>query len=87
MAEEKNQELVGEITHFFSKIGVGIIKLKKPLKVGDTIQIKGATSDFEQRVDSMQIDHKDVEKAKKGDDIGLKVKDKTREGDKVYKVE
>lgn len=86
MAEEKKEELIGEVTHFFSKIGVGIIKLKKPLKSEDVIHIKGATSDFEQKVDSMQIDHKNVDKAKKGDEVGLKVEDKVREGDQVYKV-
>jgi len=65
---------------------VGIIELSKELKVGDTIHIKGSTTDFEQKVESMQIEHENVEKAKKGDAIGLKVKEKAREGDEVYKV-
>lgn len=87
MAEEKKEELVGKITHYFSKIEVGIIELtKKGLNVGDTIHIKGSTSDFEQTVDSMQIEHENIKKAKKGDVIGLKVKDKVREGDEVYRV-
>ncbi len=83
MAEEK---LIGKITHYFSNIGVGIIELSDELKVGDTIRIKGATTDFEQEVESMQIEHQNIEKAKKGDTIGLKVKDKVREGDNVYLV-
>ena len=56
------------------------------MKVGDTIQVKGATTDFNQEIDSMQVDHNSVEEAKAGDAIGLKVKDKVREHDKVYKV-
>lgn len=81
------EELIGEMTHYFGKIEVGIVKIKKgKLESGDKIHIKGATSDFEQEVKSMQIEHEEVEKAKKGDVIGLKVKDKVREGDEVYKI-
>jgi len=83
---EKKEKLIGKITHYFAKIKVGIIELKKPLKTGEIIHVKGATSDFEQKVDSMQIEHEEVKKAKKGAAIGLKVKDKVREGDQVYKV-
>jgi len=86
MAEEKKEELIGKITHYFGKIEVGIIELSKGLNVGDIIHIKGSTSDFEQKVDSMQIEHKSIEKAKKSDVIGLKTKEKVREGDEVYKV-
>ncbi|OGD56909.1 translation elongation factor-like protein [Candidatus Berkelbacteria bacterium RBG_13_40_8] len=78
---------MGKITHYYSKIGVGIIDLKNGLKVGDKIKIKGHSTDIEQGVDSMQIEHKEVETAKKGDVVGLKVNDKVREGDEVYKVE
>ena len=85
--ESKTEELVGKITHYFGKIEVGIIEISKgKLAVGDVIHIKGSSTDFEQTVDSMQIEHEQVEKAKKGDAIGLKVKDKVREGDEVYKV-
>ena len=83
MPEEKK---IGTISHYFSKISVGIIDLKDDLKVGDTIKIKGHTSDFEQKVDSMQLEHKDIKEAKKGDSVGIKVKDKVREADEVYKV-
>lgn len=81
------EELIGEIVHFFSKIGVGIVKIKKgELVVGDNIHVKGATSDFEQPVKSIQIEHEQVEKAKKGSVVGLKVKEKVREGDEVYVI-
>ena len=89
-AEEKEEDLgkpIGEIEHHFSKIGVGIIKVKETLKVGDKIKIKGHTTDMDVTVDSIQIDHKDVEEAKKGDVVGVKVPDKVREDDEVYKVE
>ncbi|MCL5407259.1 MAG: translation elongation factor-like protein [Patescibacteria group bacterium] len=80
-------KLIGTISHYYSKIGVGIIDLKDGLKVGDKIKIKGHSTDIEQDVDSIQVDHAEVEEAKKGDVIGLKVTDKVREGDQVYKVE
>ena len=91
MAEEKKQEKslgkeIGKVTHHFSNIGVGVIELSGSLSVGDKIRIKGATSDFEQKVDSMQIEHEKVDKAKAGQSIGLKVKEPVREHDKVYKV-
>lgn len=86
MAKEKKEELIGKITHYFGKIEVGIIELSKPLSVGDTIHVKGSTTDFEQEVKSMQIEHENIEKAKKGDVIGLQVEDKVKEGDEVYKV-
>ena len=84
---QRREELVGKITHQFSKIKVGIIEITKAsLTVGDKIHIKGTTTDFEEEVKSMQIEHEQVEKAKKGDVIGLKIKEKVREGDEVYKI-
>ena len=77
---------VGKITHFFDKIGVAVVKLSAELKQGDKIRIKGASTDVEQVVDSMQIDKEKIEKAKKGQEIGLKVKDKVRVNDVVYVV-
>lgn len=82
---EENVVEVGRITHFFSKISVAVIELKKPLKVGDTIIVKGPTTDFEQPVDSMQIEHKNVQQAEAGESIGLKVAQRVRETDAVYK--
>ena len=77
---------IGEISHFFAHISVAVIKLSGKLKVGDKILIEGATTNFEQAVESMQIEHKEVKEAKKGESIGLKVKERVREGDKVHKV-
>ncbi len=78
---------VGKILHFFSNIDVAIIKLSAPVAQGDEIRIMGGEdTDFNQKIISMQIDHKEVKKAKKGASIGLKVKEKAREGYKVYKV-
>jgi hypothetical protein len=82
---EENVVEIGRITHFFSKINVAIIELKTPLNVGDTIAIKGPNTDFEQVVDSMQIEHENVQHAEKGQSIGLKVAQRVRETDAVYK--
>jgi len=83
-----NEELieVGRVTHFYPKISVAIVELKAPLSIGDKILIKGATTNFEQTVESMQIEHKNIESAEAGQIIGLKVKDRVRENDKVYKI-
>lgn len=86
-AEEGDKQLVGKISHYFTKIGVAVIDLEAPLAVGDKISIEGATTDFQQKVDSMQVEHKEVQAAKKGDSIGMKVKDRVRGGDNVYKVD
>jgi len=79
-------KLIGKVSHYFSKIGVTVIELTDTLKVGDTIRIVGGETDFEQTVDSMEIEHQKVEKAKVGDSVGLKVNQKVREDYKVYKV-
>jgi putative protease len=84
LTEEEIVE-VGRVTHFFSKISVAVVELKAPLAVGDRITIKGPTTDFEQVVDSMQIEHQNVEKAEAGQSIGLKVIQRVREKDVVYK--
>ncbi len=81
------RQAIGKITHYFSNIGVAVIDLAGVLKEGDNIRITGGEdTDFEQEVDSMQVDHKEVKTAKKGDSVGLKVKEKVREGYQVYKV-
>jgi translation elongation factor EF-1alpha len=80
------EEQIGKVTHFFSKISVGIIELSAPLRVGETIHIKGHTTDFTQTVGSMQVEHEQVDEAKPGDAIGIKVDDHVREGDVVYRV-
>ncbi|MBU1045632.1 hypothetical protein KJ616_00735 [Patescibacteria group bacterium] len=79
-------KLIGKIIHFFDKIQVAVIELLGPLKVGDEIRIVGGETDFEQAVESMQIDHQEIDKAKKGDEVGLKVSEKVRDGYRVYKI-
>ena len=81
MAEKQ----IGEVSNYFEHIGVAAIKLTAPLKTGDEIEIKGGEVDVVQKVGSMQIQHKAVDKAKKGDEIGMKVKEKVRKGYKVFK--
>jgi len=78
---------IGKVTHYFSKIGVAAIEITAgSLSVGDTIHIKGHTSDFTQKVDSMQVDNQAVSTAAPGSSVGIKVKDHAREHDLVYKV-
>lgn len=84
MAEEK----IGHVIHYWGKIGVAGIRLTAgELKVGDTIRIKGHTSDFQQTVESMQIDGDAVDVAAAGADVGLRVADYTREHDEVFRVD
>jgi translation elongation factor EF-1alpha len=81
------EEEIGRVTHFFSKIGVGVVELTKgDLKVGETIHIKGHTTDLYQKVDSMQMEHAPVPVAKKGESFGLHVETQVRENDVVYRV-
>ena len=81
MAEKE----IGEVSNFFAHVNAIAVKLKAPLKIGDTIKVKGGENEFEQAVESMQIDRKDVSSAKKGDEVGIIVKDKARKGYKVFK--
>lgn len=89
MANNKSSEegkLIGKVSHYFSNIGVAVIELSDGLKAGDTIRITGGETDFNQQVESMEIEHQKVETAKKGDSVGLKMQQKVREGYKVYKI-
>ena len=81
------EEEIGKITHYFSKINVGVLELSKgELHVGDTIHIKGRTSDFYQKVESIQVEHSPVDKAKPGEPVGIKVESPVRENDVIFKV-
>lgn len=84
--EEKEGQLIGRVSHYFGNIGVAVIDLSDKLEVGDEIRIVGGETDFTQKTESMEVDHKKVEKAKKGESAGLKVEQKVREGYKVYKT-
>ncbi len=79
------EEQIGKIIHYYDKIGVGVVRLEGSLKAGDTIHVKGKTSDFEQTVESMQLDHESAGSAKKGDEVAVKLNEKAKEGDVIYK--
>jgi translation elongation factor EF-1alpha len=86
MAPEQEKP-IGRISHFFSKISVGIIELSDTLRVGEKIHVKGHTTDFVQTITSMQVEHAQVQEAKAGDSIGVKVDEHVREGDLVYRAQ
>ncbi len=77
---------IGKISSYFSNISVAALELTDKLRIGDKIRIKGNTTDITQEVTSMQIEHKPVKEAKKGDSVGIKVEDKVRPNDLVYKA-
>jgi len=81
MAEKQ----IGVVSNYFEHVNAAAIKLTSPLKVGDTIEIKGGEKDFEQKVESMQINRAPVKSAKKGDEVGIIVKEKVRKDYKVFK--
>lgn len=90
-AEEKQKaevegEAVGKVTHYFSHSKAGVIKLEHPMSIGDKIHIKGHTTDFKQKVASMQVMGKPITSAKEGDEVGILVKDRVRAQDTVYKI-
>ena len=84
MSEELQE--VGKVAHFFTKINVAVIELKASISVGDRILIKGPTTNLEQTVESMEIEHEKVTRAEAGQSIGMKVDDRVRENDTVYKI-
>lgn len=77
---------VGKVTHYYDKIGVTVVELTDSLSVGDEIRISGHGNEFTQKVASMQIEHENVETAKKGQAVGLKVDQKVKDGDEVFKI-
>ena len=82
----EDKKLVGKVSHYYAKIGVAVVDLTDSLTVGDQISIEGTTTNIQQTVDSMQVEHKAVKTATKGNSVGMKVSDKVRGGDNVYKV-
>lgn len=80
----KGPKPVGKVTHFFGNLSVAIVVFSKDFPVDSTVRFKGATTDFVHLISEMQYDHKPVSKAKKGKEVGIKVKDKVREGDWVF---
>ena len=80
------KKLVGKVSHYYSKIGVAVVDLADSLTKGDQISIEGATTNIQQVADSLQVEHEAVTTANKGSSVGLRVKDRVRPGDNVYKV-
>lgn len=78
---------IGKVTHFYSKIGVAIVKFNKKVPAGTALRFKGATTDFKDAPKSMQYNHEPIEAAPKGKQVGIKVKKRVREGDAVYHAE
>ncbi len=78
------QKEIGRVTHYFGGIGVAIVKFNKSVQVGANVNFHGTTTDFSQKIDSMQYDHKEVQEAPKNKEIGIKVKSRVREGDGVF---
>ena len=77
---------IGEISNYFSKINVAVVNLSAPVSQGEKILIKGSTTHFEQTLDSMQIEHQNIERAESGQSIGLKVVDIVQKGDKLFRL-
>lgn len=75
---------LGDVTHYYNEISVAVLKLKNSLKIGDKIEFRGHTTDFSQLVSEMQLNHKPITLAKKGQEVALKVDDYVREGDEVF---
>ena len=87
--KEKDEKLeeMGEVTHYFPHVKAAVVKIKEgTLSIGDVVRIKGHTTDFKEKVTSLQVNHKPITRATKGKEIGLKVKKRVREGDKIYKI-
>jgi translation elongation factor EF-1alpha len=82
--EHPESDAIGRVTHYYSHLSVAAVTLEAALRVGDRIHIRGHTTDLVQTVDSLQVDHKPVERAVPGDDVALKVTDHVREHDKIY---
>ena len=80
------EKVIGIVTHYFPQVRAAVIKLKAPLAVGDTIKIKGHTTDFKEKVNSIQLDLVPIQAGKKGQEIGLLVKSRVRIGDSVYRI-
>lgn len=84
--KKAKENIIGLITHYFPKVQAAVVKLKAPLILGDTIRVKGHTTNFTQQITSMQVDHVSVDMAKKGQEIGLLVNSRVRQHDIVCKV-
>jgi hypothetical protein len=84
MPGKKAPKPIGAVTHYYGNIEVAIVKFSKPVKVGTVVRFKGENTDFAQKIASMQFDHEGITTAKKGQQVGIKVKEKVHEGNEVY---
>ena len=80
------EKYIGKVTHYFTRIGVAVLELEDGLTVGDTVHISGHTTDFIQLVKSMEVEHRKLQAVGAGADVALKVEERVRKADKVYKV-
>lgn len=83
----KKGKPIGVVTHYYGDISVAIVKFKRPFKAGEKVRFVGATTDFKETVKSIQYEHKPIATAKKGQEVGIKVGDKVREGDEIFGIE
>ena len=86
MEKKPKETEIGKITHYYANINVAVLELSKGIKLGDKIRIKGHTTDFQQKISSMQMEHEKLKEAKPGQSVGLKVQEPVRQNDVVYKV-
>lgn len=82
-----NGERIGEVTHYFGKISVAVLSLTSDLKIGDTVHFLGRNTDFPQEIASMQIEHEAVSEAKAGEEVAVKVMQRVRRGDSIFRLE
>lgn len=78
---------IGTVIHYYGKLSVAVVKLHEPLAVQEKVIFRGATTEFEQGIESIQVDHQNIEMAGKGQEVAIKVKNKVRVGDRLYKAE
>jgi translation elongation factor EF-1alpha len=81
-----NEEKIGKVTHYFGKINVAVLKIHKGIKLGENLHFAGKHTDFSQEIKSLQIEHEDVAEAAAGADVAMKVKDRVRPGDTVFRL-
>ncbi len=81
------EDPIGKVTHYFGHLSVAAVELTAPLAVGDQVHVKGHTTDFSQKIDSLEVEHQKVSTAAPGDNVAFKVPDKARPGDQVFRVQ
>lgn len=85
-ADERGIQEIGRVETYFAKVGVIALRLQRKLELGEEIMVRGATTDFSQRVKSIQIEHESVGQAGRGAEVGIKVRRRCRRGDRVFRV-